>query len=215
MLVEAVDEVEAAFPGLQAAFVDALDQIGLLVDKDFFGLSLGRFVDRCLLLVGVGITFVLVQDLESSVEQVAAEEGDLAVALRMDRDADGSVGKQRRQGRDLSRQRGWVRFTHDSEHDSLAPLTNSPTGTSAYGTALDDASLCRSLVRSSCLRLSVGMSSSWSSSSAPMSCVSKAVSSPSVEWGCAHVRIRMRSSCFAYSAVARVKGKGDPNRQPQ
>ena len=45
LLVEAVDEVEAAFPGLQAAFVHALDQIGLLVDKNFFGFPLDLFVD--------------------------------------------------------------------------------------------------------------------------------------------------------------------------
>ncbi|PAK71524.1 hypothetical protein B8W95_13900, partial [Staphylococcus pasteuri] len=56
LLVETVDEVEAAFPGLQAAFVDALDQIGLLVDKDFFGLSFDLFVDVLV------VAFVLVQD---------------------------------------------------------------------------------------------------------------------------------------------------------
>jgi hypothetical protein len=104
LLVETVDEVEAAFPGLQAAFVDALDQIGLLVDKDFFGLSFDLFVDVLV------VAFVLVQDLESGVEQVAAEEGDLSIALRMNRDADGSVGQQRRQGRELFREKGWVRF---------------------------------------------------------------------------------------------------------
>lgn len=196
MLVETVDEVEAAFPGLQAAFVDALDQIGLLVDKDFFGFPLDLFVDVLV------VAFVLIQNLESGVEEVAAQEGDLSVALRMNRDADGSVGQQGRQSRELLRKKGWVRFIHDSEHPLLAPLTSSLRGTSAYGTALDEASLCKSGARSSCLRPSVGMSSSWSRSSAPMSCESIAVSSSSVDWGRMHVRIRMRSSCSAYSVTA-------------
>lgn len=79
-LVEAIDEIETAFPSLESAFVHAFDEVGLFVDKDFlpFALALARtralLIDRFLWRVRVDV-FVLVEDLEPGVKQVPAQEG--------------------------------------------------------------------------------------------------------------------------------------------
>ena len=74
--VEAVDEVEAAFPRLQAALVDALDEVRLLVDKRLARLALFRsgwdgYFHRFVIFV---VALVLGDHLEPGVEQVAAQE---------------------------------------------------------------------------------------------------------------------------------------------